>query len=104
MNGVPTTRSEWVNFPARSGLLSMFVLLAGLIGFPLSEHPAWAAVTRHAESTGNAACSTCHLQSSPNVKNVFNVISTPIGKKQVLFNRISAAKTVTSGVFGNDQR
>ena len=104
MNGVPTTRSEGGNYPAKIGVVTMFVLLAGLIGFPQSENSAMAAISPRVESKGNAACSTCHLQSSPNVKNVFNVISTPIGRKQVLFNRISAAKTVTTGVFGNDQR
>ena len=48
------------------------------------------------------SCSTCHSPTATNLKRVSNSITTPTGDRPVVFNTVSAASTVTTGVMGND--
>ncbi|WP_236685627.1 CxxxxCH/CxxCH domain c-type cytochrome [Geobacter pickeringii] len=52
----------------------------------------------------NYTCATCHNPNATNLKRVNNVIATPTGNRSVVFTTISAARTVTTGVMGNDLR
>lgn len=48
-------------------------------------------------------CATCHSNSTTNIKGVFEVISTPIGKRNVVFDTISGTPATTGG-YSNDLR
>ncbi|NVN99922.1 MAG: CxxxxCH/CxxCH domain-containing protein [Geobacteraceae bacterium] len=45
-------------------------------------------------------CATCHSNSTTNIKGIFQQISTPIGRRNVVFNATSGS----TGAYGNDQR
>lgn len=48
-------------------------------------------------------CATCHSNSTTNIKGVYQVISTPIGRRNVVFTQTSAVSG-WEGVYSNDQR
>ncbi|MDO9309842.1 MAG: CxxxxCH/CxxCH domain-containing protein, partial [Deltaproteobacteria bacterium] len=52
----------------------------------------------------NYNCETCHSPEGGNIKQVRDVITTPQGDRPVIFSTVSAAHTVTTGVFGNDTK
>ena len=52
----------------------------------------------------NYNCETCHSPEGGNIKQVRDVITTPQGDRPVVFSTVSAAHTVTTGVFGNDTK
>ena len=49
-------------------------------------------------------CATCHSNSTTNIKGIFQVISTSIGRKNVVFTKTSSVATDSDGVYSNDQR
>ncbi len=49
-------------------------------------------------------CATCHSNSTTNIKGVYQIISTPIGRRNVVFSTTSSTVDVSTGVYGNDQR
>jgi len=49
-------------------------------------------------------CATCHSNSTTNIKGVFQVISTPIGRRNVVFTKTSSTTNDSDGVYSNDQR
>jgi len=48
-------------------------------------------------------CATCHSNSTTNIKGVYQIISTPIGKRNVVFKRTSGSILDTDS-YSNDQR
>src|SRR6185369_8116010 len=49
-------------------------------------------------------CATCHSNSTTNIKGVYQIISTPIGRRNVVFTKTSSGATDYVGVYSNDQR
>ncbi|MFA4917503.1 MAG: CxxxxCH/CxxCH domain-containing protein, partial [Syntrophales bacterium] len=49
-------------------------------------------------------CATCHSNSTTNIKGVYTIISTPIGRRSVVFSKTSSVVADSDGVFSNDQR
>ena len=49
-------------------------------------------------------CATCHSNSTTNIKGVYEVISTPIGRRNVVFTTTSSTEATSTGVYGNDLR
>lgn len=49
-------------------------------------------------------CATCHSNSTTNIKGIYEVISTPIGRRNVVFNTTSSTEAQSTGVYGNDKR
>ncbi len=49
-------------------------------------------------------CATCHSNSTTNIKGVYTVISTPIGRRNVTFSKTSSTEADNNGVFSNDLR
>jgi predicted CxxxxCH...CXXCH cytochrome family protein len=49
-------------------------------------------------------CATCHSNSTTNIKGIYQVISTPIGRRNVVFTKTSSVDTDYTGVFSNDKR
>gem|GEM_PF-1155430 len=49
-------------------------------------------------------CATCHSNSTTNIKGIYQVISTPIGRRNVVFTKTSSVDTDSNGVFSTDQR
>jgi predicted CxxxxCH...CXXCH cytochrome family protein len=49
-------------------------------------------------------CATCHSNSTTNIKGVYNIISTPIGRRNVVFSKTSSIDTDYIGVYSNDKR
>jgi len=49
-------------------------------------------------------CATCHSNSTTNIKGVYQIISTPIGRRNVVFTKTSSTSADSDGVFSNDLR
>ncbi len=49
-------------------------------------------------------CATCHSNSTTNIKGIYQIISTPIGRRNVVFNKTSSVDADWDGVYGNDKR
>ncbi|HZV81844.1 MAG TPA: CxxxxCH/CxxCH domain-containing protein, partial [Geobacteraceae bacterium] len=49
-------------------------------------------------------CATCHSNSTTNIKGVYQIISTPIGRRNVVFTKTSSVDSDYTGVYGNDFR
>jgi hypothetical protein len=49
-------------------------------------------------------CSWCHSTATTNVKRVLQNITTPTGRRPVLFTRMTASTNTIQGIFGNDER
>ncbi len=49
-------------------------------------------------------CATCHSNSTTNIKGVYQIISTPIGKRNVVFTKTSSTSADSNGVLSNDLR
>ncbi len=49
-------------------------------------------------------CATCHSNSTTNIKGIYQVISTPIGRRNVVFSKTSSVDTDSDGVYSNDKR
>jgi len=49
-------------------------------------------------------CATCHSNSTTNIKGVYQLISTPIGRRNVVFTKTSSVDSDSAGVFSNDLR
>jgi predicted CxxxxCH...CXXCH cytochrome family protein len=49
-------------------------------------------------------CATCHSNNTTNIKGVYQIISTPIGRRNVVFTKISSVTSDSAGVHSNDQR
>lgn len=61
--------------------------------------------TKYGQWGKNYDCTTCHSPSASNIKQVKDVINTPIGNRPVVFNMLSTAHNANvTGVFGNDLR
>jgi len=95
--------------------------LVAVVGFSLSlslaVRPAAAVspLLHNTEATGSTkytfgttyTCETCHTKSrqgTTNIKKILNNISTPTGRRPVIFTRITATSNAVTGVFGNDLR
>ncbi|HEY6872934.1 MAG TPA: CxxxxCH/CxxCH domain-containing protein [Geobacteraceae bacterium] len=61
--------------------------------------------TRYGNWGEQNTCATCHTKGlTPNIKRILSNISTPTGRKQVVFKRLSSTPGTLAGVFGNDTR
>src|SRR6185369_1777305 len=49
-------------------------------------------------------CATCHSNSTTNIKGIYQLISTPIGRRNVVFTKTSSSATDYVGVYSNDER
>ncbi len=49
-------------------------------------------------------CATCHSNSTTNIKGVYQIISTPIGRRNVVFTKTSSVVSDSDGVLSNDLR
>jgi len=49
-------------------------------------------------------CATCHSNSTTNIKGVYQIISTPIGRRNVVFTKTSSIATDGDGTYSTDKR
>lgn len=49
-------------------------------------------------------CATCHSNSTTNIKGIYQIISTPIGRRNVVFNKTSSIGGLGDAVFSDDTR
>lgn len=49
-------------------------------------------------------CATCHSNSTTNIKGVYQIISTPIGRRNVVFTKTSSIPGLGDAVYSDDQR
>jgi predicted CxxxxCH...CXXCH cytochrome family protein len=111
INGTPSAEQlEELTFKVKASATGYPAGLSSLLTATLNDMPP---IVHNSSNMGSNrygnwgskfTCATCHLQSSPNIKNVFNRVSSPTGIRQVYFTNISTSASVTAGVFGNDRR
>ncbi len=88
------------------GLGVAFTVLPAAAVSPLLHNTQATGSTRYTFGA-TYTCETCHTKSkqvATNIKKVLTNISTPIGRRPVVFDRITATSNAVTGVFGNDQR
>jgi len=71
---------------------------------PIVHNAANMGMDKYGQWGQSYTCATCHSNSTTNIKGVFTIISTPIGRRNVVFTKTSSVSTDANGTFSTDQR
>jgi|GEM_PF-2550228 len=71
---------------------------------PIVHNSANMGLDKYGQWGQSYTCATCHSNSTTNIKGIYTIISTPIGRRNVVFTKTSSVSTDSNGTFSTDQR